>query len=141
MSEDTLWTWLKKARKSLGEGLHMRRVENSVTTGDADVDGIILGMDFAIELKACKRPARNSTRLDYHEVTDQQVEWHSKRWAAGGASIFLIQVGEERYAVRGNMAQKLQDGINMEWLWLFGRPVTNAAACIEHAAHQRKESP
>lgn len=147
MSEDTLWTWLKGARKYYGEGLHMRRVENMVSTGDADVDGVVLGLDFAIELKACKRPKRDSTLLAYHSVTDAQVQWHHDRWASGGASAFLLQVGTERFLISSSLARSLQRGVDMDWLhgaclgsMIYGcRLVLAPQQAVEEAAHMRRK--
>jgi hypothetical protein len=124
-TETTLWTWLKKARDFFGEVLHLRRVENAVSTGDPDTDGVLSGAAFTLELKVCARPARGSTRLRFHEVTIAQRDWHEARIAAGGASAFLIQVGEghdaRRYVVHGWLVRRLMEGVDENWLIANGR--------------------
>lgn len=118
-TENALWAWLKKARDFYGKDLHIRRVENAISTGDADVDGVLLAEGFALELKACERP-RRETVLGYHEVTLAQVEWHDMRLDAGGASGFLIQVGSgreaARYVVHARHARALRRGVTESWL-------------------------
>lgn len=140
MTESTLWTWLKGAREIASRRLDMRRMENGISTGDADVDGIYRGRDFAIELKSCKRPARETSKLQFHEVTQAQVDWHSNRQDAGGASCFLIQVGKERYIVHGRLAPILREGVTREWLFRFGQPVLNPMAAVLQATYQKEPS-
>lgn len=118
-TENATWAWLKKARDFYGADLHIRRVENAISTGDPDVDGVLKGEGFTLELKACERP-RGVTVLRYHEVTWAQVEWHEMRLAAGGASGFLVQVGSgrdaRRYVVHGSTARALREGVTEFWL-------------------------
>lgn len=140
-NETSLWNWLKKARDYFGSALHIRRVENAVSTGDPDADGILKGKDFTIELKCCARPARGSTRLRYHDVTINQVEWHKHRLAAGGASAFLIQVGDGpeavRYLVHGAEAHALAEGVNENWLIAHAIKVGGPADAVERAVNLR----
>lgn len=139
MSESTLWTWLKGARKTEGSALHIRRVENMTSTGDADVDGVYLGEDFAIELKAGKRPARDTSRIKHHAITEAQCEWHEARYDAGGASACLIQVGEDRYIFPGyDLRLAMESGITLRWLYLHALRVTTPRSAIIYATRQRK---
>lgn len=136
-NEGSLWDWLKKARDHFGKTLHIRRVENAVSVGDPDTDGMLLGQAFTLELKCCAMPARGSTTLRYHEVTDAQVDWHTDRLAAGGASAFLVQVGDgheaERYVVHGREAHKLRTGVTLDWIRSKGMPVRKAVDAIDLA--------
>jgi hypothetical protein len=65
--ESSLWQKVRKggvALKLLGHEVHLRRLENSVGTGDPDVNGCINGPHtFDIELKSEPRPARASTPI------------------------------------------------------------------------------
>lgn len=99
-------------------GLHMRRVENRVSSGDPDVDGCLLGTYFELELKGCNRPKLNG-KLDY-EVRQAQVVWHRKRWRVGGNCWIYIRVGAgrevKRYLVPGCKAQLVADGLTEDQL-------------------------
>lgn len=136
-TEDNLWIWLKRARDTFGSALHMRRVENLAETGGPDVEFCYSGMGGDLELKACSRPRGHDARLRYHEVTVQQVEWHEKRLAAGGATGFLIQVGEAheavRYLVHGRYAAVLATGVTEAWLKAKALPVAKASYAIQEA--------
>ncbi|UTC27993.1 hypothetical protein [Stenotrophomonas phage A1432] len=94
-------------------GLHMRRVENLVSSGDPDVDGCINGVYFELELKGCNRPKHGGV-LDF-EVRQAQVVWHRKRWRVGGNCWIYCRVGRDRdiqrYLVPGDKAQILADGV------------------------------
>lgn len=94
MSETNLWTWLKKARVSLGDQLHLTRQENLVMVGQPDVEGCLQGGQFWIELKHAERPKRSSTKLRFGSpIKRNQYEWHEARSEAGGAVYYLISVG------------------------------------------------
>jgi hypothetical protein len=119
-------------------------VENGVSVGDPDTDGVLFGDAFALELKCCARPARGSTRLRYHEVTLAQVIWHEHRQAAGGASGFLVQVGDgadaRRYLVHGCYAQNLRAGVCENDLLAYGVIVRDAPDTIRRATALTKEN-
>lgn len=115
MSRETgLWKWLERANAMAArrKDLHMRRVENLVAEGDPDVEGCYRGGAFNIELKTSERPMRSTTRiLGPSDVRRRQVPWARERWAAGGQTYFLIQVGSShraaRYLVPGSLANKI----------------------------------
>lgn len=142
-TESTLWDWLKKARDHFGAELHIRRVENLCETGGPDVEFCHRGSYADVELKVCERPRSDDTRLRYHEVTEQQVDWHSKRQAAGGATGFLIQIGHghdaERFLVHGSRAGQLRTGVSYGWLKIKGYPVARDDAVITEAVRLTKE--
>ena len=110
--EVRLWEWLRENSRGM-PGLHMRRVENLVSSGDPDVDGCINGVYFELELKGCDRPKQGGV-LDF-EVRQAQVVWHRKRWRVGGNCWIYCRVGKardiQRYLVPGNKAQILADGV------------------------------
>lgn len=106
--ENTLWTWLAKARRSL-IGLDMERVENSVATGTPDVDGHYNKRSFKIELKRAQRPRQSETITIKWQK--RQQPWLKRRWNAGGLAWLLIAVGEgsniRRYLIRGSDVENL----------------------------------
>lgn len=95
--EKSLWQRVRKAGQALkriGHGVHLRRVENAVGTGDPDVNGCIDGGIFDIELKSEHRPARSATPIRPKVRADQEI-WLRERVEAGCKTAFvLIQVGE-----------------------------------------------
>lgn len=118
--ETSLWRWLSKARGKLQDGLHMNRVENSISSGMPDVEGCLSaagiqgGMQFWIELKSVPRPRHPDTKLPI-KLRDSQVEWARRRIEAGGRSWILVQVGSghtaQRYLLYGTDAPALKNGL------------------------------
>ncbi len=111
--ENRLWEFMRDGLRGT-PGLHMRRVENLVSTGDPDVDGCYEGDYFEVELKGCNRPVRPTTNLDF-EVRPSQVAWHRRRLRAGGNTWLYIRVGKDRdlakYLVHGSHAPLIYDGV------------------------------
>lgn len=107
--EVRLWEWLRDGLKPV-RGLHMRRVENLVSSGDPDVDGCYRGVYFEIELKGCDRPPRNGP-LKY-EIRKAQEVWHNLRHKAGGNNWVYVRVGKgkdvRRYLIPGRHAGELE---------------------------------
>lgn len=108
--EVRLWEFLRDGLKGT-PGLHMRRVENLVSSGDPDVDGCHNGRYFEIELKGLDRPARAETPLDLG-IRKSQVVWHRKRTRCGGNNWLYVRVGLgtslRRYLVRGGLIPLLE---------------------------------
>lgn len=122
-TEATLWQWASQARRVFGEHLHVERLENMVGAGHPDVEGCLDGIQFWLELKVAKRPARAATKLRFGSpLRDSQVEWGKKRIAAGGRVWYLIQVGSgsERqvYLIRATVQtiDALYAHVNEDWL-------------------------
>ncbi len=111
--EVRLWEFIRDGLKGT-PGLHMRRVENLVSTGDPDVDGCYEGDYFEVELKGCNRPARPETELDY-EVRVSQIAWHRRRGRAGGNTWLYIRVGMgkdlAKYLVPGRFVKAVAQGM------------------------------
>lgn len=123
MTEKTLWQWASKARLDLGDELHVTRVENVAGEGHPDAEGCYRGVQFWLELKVAKRPARSATLLRFGSpLRDSQVDWARKRIAAGGRVWYLIQVGSghERqvYLIRATTVSidALYHHVNEDWL-------------------------
>ena len=102
--ESSLWTWLRGAERDLRPDLRMERVENAVSCGTPDVDGVLNGRHFKIELKTVARPARKSTGLRI-KFQPAQPNWLRSWCASGGNAFVLVQVGSgpvaRRYLVPG----------------------------------------
>jgi hypothetical protein len=70
------------------------RIENLVDEGTPDVEGCIEGTHIWIEMKSCKRPARETTPIRPETRLSQSI-WHMERTAAGSVHHWvLIQVGD-----------------------------------------------
>lgn len=100
--ENTLWSWLRKARQVLRE-LDIERVENSVATGTPDTDGCYKCSAFKIELKRSPAPKRGeAVTITWQK---RQQPWLRRRWRAGGLAWLLLAVGEghniQRFLIRG----------------------------------------
>lgn len=115
--EVRLWEWLRDGLKTVPL-LHMRRVENLVSTGDCDVDGCWNGDYFELELKGCDRPVKGGI-LNF-DVRQSQVLFHRKRWRAGGRIWIYIRVGRDRttkrYLIPSNFLPQIQEGVQEEVL-------------------------
>lgn len=120
-SESSLWQWLRGARKYFGAGLHITRIENTAGVGAPDVEGMLLGDQFQLELKiASVRPARATTKLRFGSpLRESQLEWCEARLAAGGRVGYLIQVGQGTdrsvYLIPGQLARVLHEGVTESW--------------------------
>ncbi len=116
--EVRLWEFMRDGLKGT-HGLHMRRVENLVSSGDPDVDGCCEGDYFEVELKGCNRPVHPGTELDM-EIRPSQVLWHRKRWRCGGNVWLYVRVGYgrdvARYLVPGCHTSAVAAGITEQKL-------------------------
>jgi hypothetical protein len=127
--ESSLWKSISKARHTLGDCLHMDRIENMLMKGMPDVEGFINialeeGADissvtigqFWLELKSSERPAKTSTPVRFKlKGREEQIRWMARRWNLGGNAFFLLQVGSGadliRYALPGNYGDRLFAGM------------------------------
>ena len=108
VKEKVLWGWLRQSWKH-EDGLHFRRVENSVSVGDPDVQGCFRGNYFELELKSVVRPVKEITDLRLG-VRVEQMLYHEKRHQCSGNSWFFLLVGSKgtkasRYLVHGSLAR------------------------------------
>lgn len=110
--ERSLWTWLRDGTKG-APTLDMERVENGVSRGTPDVDGVYKGRSFKIELKRVTllQNSRGNVRVDFEVM---QVPWLRRRWERGGAVWVLLTVDgagrrPRRYLVPGNLAERLEN--------------------------------
>lgn len=122
-TEATLWQWTSQARRVFLGALHIERLENMVGAGHPDVEGCLEGVQFWLELKVAKRPARPTTKLRFGSpLRESQVDWAKKRIAAGGRVWYLIQVGggpeRQVYLIRATVQtiDALFQHVNEDWL-------------------------
>lgn len=117
--ESSLWDWLKKSNQTWRELLHMTRIENSAGMGASDVEGVLDGGPFYIELKTSARPARETTPIKVR-FEDSQPGWHEARRNAGRKTFILLQVGAQhqarRYLIRSEHIPALAEGVTEAWL-------------------------
>lgn len=98
-TESNLWKWLKKA---ISKDLYMERIENSASTGLADVFGYSrFHGAFYIELKQCPKPKRKNSKLTF-KTRMAQIIWHRKMNAVGARTWLLIKIGRENYVFQGS---------------------------------------
>ena len=142
--ETALWNWLKKVKPIFKEELHINRVENSVGSGQPDVEGarkqkgVAEAIDFMIELKTSTRPADPKTKVKI-KFQRSQPEWHRKRVYVRGRVFVLVQVGQaskaKRYLMPSTYVPKLLKGATEAQMeeWAIVPPVCTAAEVIEAA--------
>lgn len=145
ISESDLWKWLNKIKRVYKKRLHMSRVENAVGTGMSDVEGCLeeplsgVGIQFWIELKCEKRPARATTNIK-PRFQSTQGPWHRRRRGSGGRTFVLLQVGAEsgakRYMLWGELIPQMEKGMTEQLLEELSVIPSNASAeqIIEAAA-------
>lgn len=135
--ENTLWTWLKRAKPIFRERLHMDRVENSCSKGMPDVEGCLDGAQFWLEEKSVKAPKDIAFALRIG-FQPGQVEWIAKRIGAGGAAGFLIKVSgsgkrPRTYIVHGRYGAALERGVTEASLAILGKLVASPEDAIQTA--------
>ena len=81
------------------------RVENSVSSGQPDVNACLAGEDVWVELKAPKEPKRASTLLmtsnGNHPLLQSQINWFARQRHAGGIAFILIRTDKRMMLVDG----------------------------------------
>ncbi len=101
--ESTFWTWLRTGLKKL-ENLDIQRIESKIGSGVPDVEGCWNGKTFWVELKACDRPKRATSQLEF-KISQGQIIWLKRRWRCGGNAFLLLRVGCNRdakiYLIKG----------------------------------------
>lgn len=117
--ESSLWDWLKKANLSFRELLHMTRIENTAGDGASDVEGVLDGGPFYVELKSAARPVRPGTPIKVR-FEPSQPGWHEARRNAGRMTFVLLQVGAQhqarRYLVESTHIPAMAEGVTEQWL-------------------------
>ena len=118
--ERTLWTWFHNGVKHLVD-LDIQRIESPISPGIPDVEGCKGVVSFWIELKACARPKRLTTLLNF-DMKNEQAILLKRRWRVGGKCYILVRVGEKReakvYLITGRDVDKLKRCTEPELWWL-----------------------
>lgn len=152
--ESGLWEWVRHAmvRAQSVDRLAQRveRIESGVSFGIPDVNFTIDGRDGWLELKACDLPARDATRIlpAGKGLRVEQIAWHVKAHACGTRSFVLIQAGDMRWLLGGDLARDINEmnraAMSHAALWsLTGPANTSDCAVLRDALayHQfRKET-
>lgn len=115
--ESTLWKWLRDGTNGTNGpvplNFDMNRIENAVSSGMPDVEGIFDKQHFWIELK--RIPLQ---KLMIIEFQPKQIPFLEKRWRLGGASWLLVAIGEganfKRYMIRGCDARRFEDSFTVD---------------------------
>ena len=106
--EASLWRWLRGARCA---GVHIERIENSLSRSTPDVEASVGAGGFWIELKTAARPKKPDTPVRFVFQPGQSA-WLARRWKLDCAAWLLVQVGDARYLVAGIFAEELQAGVS-----------------------------
>ncbi len=96
-------------RRNIPSGTRLDRIENLMVSGMPDCNLCIAGVEWWIELKCPKTPARATTPLfsGNHGVSNAQIAWHDRQIRAGGNSGFLICTDNHWAFIHGRFAAEL----------------------------------
>ena len=119
--------------------LHGLAVENPVYPGTPDVNFI----EGWLELKWLPRWPRvgddDAIRIPHY--TPQQRRWSARRWARGGKVGLLLQVKEEHFLFRGDIASEFVGLVSRPLLerlawrhWRKGLPKQEFLSCLQQAS-------
>ncbi len=101
--EARLWQAMKLKMPTIHDRLD--RVENSVASGQPDVNGCLAGEDVWIELKAPKEPKRITTTLmtcnGNHPLLVSQINWLIRQRQAGGIAFILVRTDKRLMLIEG----------------------------------------
>ncbi len=140
--EQTFWAWFRDHAKKISF-LKLQRIENQVSRGMPDVFGQCPSTSFWIEMKACARPARESSLLRF-EIYREQVLWLQNWWAVGCQCYVLIRVGQgtkaRLYLIRGCDARQLEKCVesNLRGLSVLDNNKASPEAIIHKIIHLKQ---
>ena len=89
MSEKKDFQLFKKAVMLTGLE-RIERIENILAPGTPDVNFCIDGVDGWLEIKSAKEPAKLTSKLLKHKLSQAQMNWFKRESNAGGRSYILI---------------------------------------------------
>ena len=107
-TEQRVWDSMKR---NMPSRMWMRRIENEVGEGEADVWIGMSGRQVWVELKAAKLPARATTRVMGDDgLRLSQINWHLKMASLGLETWVLIRDDNmQLYLLPGALADKMND--------------------------------
>jgi len=118
----------------------MTRVENAVGPGWPDVEGMLVGTQFFIELKCAYRPVYANTEIQV-KFRPKQPPWHRRRLLAGARIFVLLQVGKDadacRYLISSQHIEDIKAGLletDLAQLAVID-PRSKARAIVDAAAY------
>lgn len=122
-AEKNLWNRMREALRVFRADIHYTRVENAVSDGFPDVEVSLMWQKVSycatFELKTTHRPGNFETNVDASHIRPGQIRWLKKRWAVGGSSWILIQIGSgrdlARYLLPGHLVSEAQEGQPESW--------------------------
>jgi len=101
--ETRLWGAVREKLKLPADRLD--RIENSVSSGQPDVNGCLAGEDVWIELKAPTEPKRKETPLmsfgNNHRLLLTQQNWMKRQQQAGGIAFILLRTDKRLLLIDG----------------------------------------
>lgn len=113
--EQRLWDSMRRNNKKQLHKINLERVENVVTVGMPDIYVKYYSAECWVELKTCKLPKRETTRvLGDKGLTTEQINWHHKHNVYGLRSYILIKAGNELYLLPNKYAERINEMTNME---------------------------
>lgn len=104
--------WKKKVYPNVKNWGHFCRIENSVGTGQGDVNYCVDGSEGWLELKVWPR-----------EILPTQVNWSTLRLRAGGTIWVMVQVKDDIYIVNPLAYSRAQTALDVESesIWKLSR--------------------
>lgn len=104
--EARLWQSMKSKLGLPGKD-RLDRVENSVISGQPDVNGCLAGEDVWVELKAPIEPKRPKTPLmtsnGNHPLLQSQMNWFARQKQAGGIAFILVRTDKRMMLIDGTV--------------------------------------
>lgn len=97
--EATLWSWLRKAVKSLGTKADVHRIETSTESGYPDVEGCVEGSQFTCELKVVHYVRKRCGTFALPHYTQDQAYFAHRRLLAGGRHTMLVRLDRSHYLI------------------------------------------
>jgi len=120
LPEQRLWAAMKSnLKKRHASELWLSRIENSVSSGMPDV--VVVSKHTAktsfVELKATKRPLRETSRLLKNgALRTAQINWHIKAAQFGAESWLLVRDNDlQLYLAPGRLIVELEAASVSEW--------------------------
>ena len=103
--------WMRNALK--GNGDRITRIENLLAEGTPDTNGCVGGMEFWLEIKAPKEPARLNSYLfrnnSNHMFTQGQKNWALAQIKVGGNMWAFLNTDHRKLLIPGVYIEHLND--------------------------------
>jgi len=108
--EQRLWDSMRRNNKKQLHTINLERVENVVTVGMPDIYVKYYSSECWVELKTCKLPKRETTRvLGDKGLSQDQINWHQKHNVYGLRSYILIKADKKLFLLPNKYAERIND--------------------------------